>query len=112
VVKHIASTNQLHDSERGSITSKLHLWLCEPGCVEIEVTGARGLCLKSCSTILFTPGFSQVKEVNAEFGNRLNGFRPNFDFRSTWLKPGVTETKRVERRKLGPKQSRAKDIYN
>ena len=39
--------------------------------------------------------------MNAEIGNRLNGFLPNLDCGGTWLKPGVNETKRAERRELG-----------
>jgi len=55
------------------------------------------ICLKCGLTVLFTPGFSQVKVVNAQIENRLNGFRRNFDVRGTWLKPGVNETERAER---------------
>jgi len=36
--------------------------------------------------------------MSAKIGNRLNGFRTSLDCRGTWLKPGVNETKRPERR--------------
>jgi len=43
--------------------------------------------------------------VNALMENRLDGFRPNFASRGTWLKPGVNETKRAERHEWVLRQS-------
>jgi hypothetical protein len=54
--------------------------------------GAWALPQKYC-LILFTPGFSQVAEDEAQrLETVLNGFRPIWEFPNTWLKPGVNET--------------------
>jgi hypothetical protein len=41
----------------------------------------------------FTPGFSQVSRTQFLKGNRLNGFPHSRRRQSTWLKPGVNETR-------------------
>ena len=42
------------------------------------------------SSVLFTPGFSQVISFGGDLENRLNGFMQPV-FTRTWLKPGVNE---------------------
>ena len=48
---------------------------------------------ESAKHLLFTSGFSQVTNSSIMNGNRLNGFRLTRYRVTTWLKPGVNETK-------------------
>jgi hypothetical protein len=43
------------------------------------------------SSFLFTPGFSQVTTLRPFEWKPFKRFRLNFEFRDTWLKPGVNE---------------------